>query len=288
MERLLAFLVKNVHFFVFLLLEIIAFRMIVSFNNHQNVIFQGFMTSVAGQIHTWNASVQGYFNLSEQNELLMKQNFKLQQDLIAAQNQISAIKNQIPYRQGFLAVPDSLMPFYKFNLIPAKVLQQSTRGDYNYLTINKGRRHGITKEMGIISPSGAAGLIIDVTENYAIGMSLLNQHFRLSTKLKKAGYFGTFHWQGNYSDIGYLEYIPLHLRVGVGDTVITSSNSTYFPEGVMVGKVISVLDPKNGQGFHQIKVKLFTNFNSIEHVFLAKHERKFELDSLYRTIIKPK
>jgi rod shape-determining protein MreC len=138
--------------------------------------------------------------------------------------------------------------------------------------------------MGVISSDGVVGIIIETSENYSLGISLLNQYFRLSSKIKSSNIHGTIRWRGYNPRIVHLEYIPLHIPVQVGDTVITSSYSNYFPEGYHIGKIIDVKDPKDGQGFHEILVLLSTDFYKLENVYLVKNQHQSELKTLNQKI----
>ena len=52
-----------------------------------------------------------------------------------------------------------------------------------------------------------------------------------------------------------------------------------FPEGVMVGFVES-LSSAQGSGFYNVKVRLATEFNKLDHVYIIDNHFKAEQDSL--------
>jgi rod shape-determining protein MreC len=53
--------------------------------------------------------------------------------------------------------------------------------------------------MGVASPSGVVGVVVGVSRNYSVVMSLLNTDFRLSASIARNDYFGSLAWDGiNY------------------------------------------------------------------------------------------
>ncbi len=76
-----------------------------------------------------------------------------------------------------------------------------------------------------------------------------------------------------------LHYIPLHVKVFKGDTVITSGYNALFPEGIMIGRVMSVKKEPD-KSFFTVKVRLAVDFTKLGFVYVIKNERQAERDSL--------
>ena len=68
------------------------------------------------------------------------------------------------------------------------------------------------------------------------------------------------------------------MNVKVGDTIVTYHRS-YFPEGIMIGTVISV-DKNTPDDFLAIKVRLSTQFGSLSHVYIVNNVLKEEQQAL--------
>lgn len=285
MQRLIELFIKYNNFLFFVLLQWVALYLVFHYNDYHKEVYGATLVSIAGFFQEKNQAIRSYFQLAEENEKLMQENIKLKQELVLTQQALNAARYRIPYSRKFNLLPDSLFPVSVYSFIPARIVQNSIYDPYNFFIINKGSKDGVYKEMGVISSDGVVGLIIEVSENYSVGISLLNKHFRLSSKIKSTNIHGTIHWRGNNPKIAYLEYVPLHIPVQVGDTVITSSYSNYFPEGYHIGKIIEVKDPKDGQGFHEILVLLSTDFYKLENVYLVKNQHESELKKLNQQII---
>jgi rod shape-determining protein MreC len=148
--------------------------------------------------------------------------------------------------------------------------------------INKGRADGVEKEMGLVSPFGVAGIIVEVSRNYATAMSLLHKDSRLSARLKSNGQMVNVVWDGKDYRLGLVEDIPTHITPIPGDTVITSGYSFVFPEGLNIGiigeKTIS------GSNLNRAELIFSTDFNNMYHVYVTKNNTAQELDSLKMNI----
>ncbi len=50
--------------------------------------------------------------------------------------------------------------------------------------------------MAVVSNRLVAGMVVGSSDNFSVAMSLLNLDFKLSTRLKPNGYFGSLTWDG--------------------------------------------------------------------------------------------
>jgi len=203
--------------------------------------------------------ISKYTNLRKANQDLAAENNLLrnqldQYNLILSNNQIRRI--------------DSL-PGRLYTFTPATVVNNSVNKQYNYVTLNKGKKHGIRQEMAVISPTGVVGVIYGASSHYSTVISLLNRDFRLSSKIRKNDYYGSLYWTGDDYQIATLGDIPYHVELALGDTIVTSGYSSIFPEGLMVG-VISDFQQTEGN-FYIIEVKLSVDFKTLTHVNIIQN-----------------
>ncbi|HKK42641.1 MAG TPA: rod shape-determining protein MreC, partial [Bacteroidales bacterium] len=157
----------------------------------------------------------------------------------------------------------------------AVVIENSINKQKNFFTLNKGRKQGIHADMAVISEDGVAGMIVGVSDNFSVAMSLLNLDFKLSSRMKSNGYFGSLTWDGKNPHEAILNDIPQHVTVSIGDTVETTGYSAIFPEGIKIGVVKSYKRP--GGDFYKITVRLFTDFRKLHFVDVIGNLKKTEL-----------
>ena len=269
MRSLFRFLLRNYFLMMFLALEAISFVLIVSFNNYQRVTFFNSSSNFAGVVYEKFSSFDDYFSLSRTNARLAADNASLRKQL---QYRMS-LQEQYPVNR-----PDTVeAPAYIFTA--AKVISNSVNKQLNYITLNKGSRHGIKPDMGIIDASGIVGVITDVSPNYSTGLSMLNRRLSVPAKITKNNYFGSLVWDGEHYNTADLREIPFHIIVNVGDTVVTSGYSNVFPEGIMIG-TIKKFDVESGTNFYNIKVELSTNFKTLKYVEVVQNTKQTELKNL--------
>lgn len=279
MGRIIEFLQRFGNIGLFLLLEFIALLLIVNRNEHQRKVFKSMTLAMSGSLYQVSSGITKYFNLSEQNEKLQEENNGIRQELIQLRNELAIYKYEFPYNPTFTTFPDSVLPAEAYDFISCRAIKSSINSNYNYITLNQGSKQGVTEGMGLLSPEGVAGRVIAVGKNYSLALSVLNKKFKLSTKLQKNNNVGTLSWDGADPSIGVLEFIPETAAVTEGDQVVTSGYSTLFPENFVVGTVDSYHN-ENKDGFHEIRVKLATNFRALGNLYLVQHRYEAEIDSL--------
>ena len=167
-----------------------------------------------------------------------------------------------------------------YEFIPAKIINNSVDRPNNYITLNRGAKHGIQKNTGIIGEGGLAGIVRKVSKNYAVAMSMLHRDVKISAQLKRNKYFGSLVWEGYNPQLMTLKAIPKHANTEVGDTIVTSGYSSIFPANEMIG-VIDTLWVAQGDNFQTIKVRLSNDLNREEYVYVVKHlmrEERIQLE----------
>jgi rod shape-determining protein MreC len=269
MRNLINFIWKNNYFFLFAFLQIFSLWLVVENSIFQRSAIIASSNTISGSVLSVYNGVEQYFYLKYNNNELTKENARL-----LSENKTSYLITD----DSTFTSNDSLYR-HQFSYYNAKVISNSITRQNNYLILNKGQKMGIEKEMAVISPSGIVGIVKDVSPNFCSVISLLHQDTRVNAKIKRTGFIGTVLWDGNDYRYAKLIDIPFHLNVRYGDTIVTSGYSTIFPEGVMIGTV-AVVKPNKNDNFYNISLKLSTDFNRIDYVYIIKNHFKSELDTL--------
>ena len=268
MKEIIKLILKYHFTIVFILLEIVSFSLIIRHNEYQRAIFSESASTLFGNISSTITSIKDYFRLKEINESLAKENILLKNRLEAYE----FLQDTIIQR----TVVEGSIPVYEY--IGAKQVNATYNRTKNYITLNRGRKNGLQKEMAVCTPEGIVGLIQDLSDHFAVVIPLINVDARISAKIKKNNYYGSLQWDGNDYSYSYLNDIPYHVEVNAGDTIVTSGLSKIFPEGIVVGYVESV--DKVTANFLKIKVKLAVDFKRINHVYVILNNKKNEQTSL--------
>lgn len=270
MKRLTYFLYKYSAFLVFLLLELISILLILKHNTFPALQCLSSSNYVVGHVYSLTSELKNYFSLKEENEKLLNENALLRQQFLRNENDFTTLPSYQPSDTCLLK---------QHALIPANVINNSVGSTKNYLTINKGARHGIAPGMGVISTMGIVGKIKAVSDRFATITSLLHTDVQVAAQILNAGIMGTVTWPGKDAFKAELLYVPRHVKVSPGDKVVTSGYNAIFPEGIAIGQIESIKLKENAT-FYDIKIDISTRFCALQHVYVLKNYLKQEKDSL--------
>jgi rod shape-determining protein MreC len=277
MRNLFAFIYRFRAFLIFVLLEALCIFLIVRYNTYQGAAMFNSANTYVGQVLEFQSGVTDYFRLASVNSTLAQENAVLRQELLYFRKEAESDSTDL-LDTTFFAYSDSSKT-EPYILHAGRVINNSVRRTNNYLTLAVGTLDGIKPGMGVISPNGVVGRVKTVSRHYATVTSLLHSQMLISAKIKKDNTFGTIKWTGGDYRTALLDYIPLHIKPEVGDTIVTSGYNTVFPEGVKIG-TISNVDRELDKSFYTIRVELAVDFAQLSYVYVVENPRKPEQDSL--------
>lgn len=270
MQRLFLFIYKYRAFLSFLLLEIICLWFIVQNNNYQSAKYFNSSNRLSANLLSMSRGVEDYFDLADVNKSLAEENALLRKQV----EQYHQSLYQLNIRQN-----QDAEILQKYEYIPAKVIKNSTRRFENYITVNKGEKHGIVPGMAVIDQNGVVGKVKNVSRNFSVIISVLHGNSLISSKVKRTKDLCTVKWDGlDYQEVELL-YLPRHVQLMEGDTIVTSGYNAIFPEEIPIGTIKSIEISEDAL-FYDIRVKLMTDLNRLSYVYLVKNNLKMEQDSL--------
>jgi rod shape-determining protein MreC len=192
--------------------------------------------------------------LREQNTMLALENSKMREAIVENRR----LRKLIGFKES-----------HPYNLLAVKVKGGNFTGYMNHILLDAGRKDNICKNMPIVLPSGLVGKIFEVGEKTSIGHILFDQNFRVSAKVQRSGVKGIIGWtSGKYNEF---REVSNRSDVKVGDKIVTSGYSEIFPEGIFIGKVVSIEDTKRDL-FMNVKVKPEIAFNKLEEVLIILNQ----------------
>ena len=268
MRNLINFLIKNSSWFVFIFLEVVCFYFIFSSNSFQKSVYFRYSTEITGRVYSVSGSVLSYFGLKQENQDLLQRNAELGTRISELEDYIFTLEADSLKTEAFLR--DSLGKRIEPDYIVARVEKNSISMIENYIIINKGLKNGVKSDMGVLSQQGIVGVVRDASANYAIVQPILNPHSRFSCKIKGSNADGILIWEGGDSRLAKLTQYPKYEKIEVGDTIVTSGFSDFFPEGIMVGTVEDYKS-ETDDNFYSLSIKLSTDFGALKNVFIVNN-----------------
>ena len=263
MRNVFLFIRRHFNFLFFLVLQIIALSFLFRYNKFHEAAFLNVSTEITGRLNEKYNGIEYYFQLKKTNESLVQENLRLRQQL----------------KENYEAPDSDRRLFYdtiridtgrnirKWLMMEAKVVNNTITLPTNYLTIHRGFRQGVHPNMGVTGPQGIVGSVINVSENFAVVMSVLHPNFHIVAQLRKGGENGTLYWDGISPSFISMRGVPRSANVMVGDTVVTSQISYLFSANLLVGTVAEIV-PDNTSNFYNLKIRLATNFSNIEYAYV--------------------
>ena len=181
-----------------------------------------------------------------------------------------ALKLQIAQLQGKAAEADRLAVLLNFRqshtdvpMLGARVIAASAGSASQTIQLDRGERDGVRSNMGVITPDGVVGKVIETYPNTSRVLLLTDKDSGVGAKLADSGI------QSPVGGIGEplltMKYVPNDDDVNLGERVITSGMDRIFPRDIPVGTVVEI---KPGNPFKQIRIKPAANLERLEEVLV--------------------
>ncbi|WP_127128666.1 rod shape-determining protein MreC [Pseudoflavitalea rhizosphaerae] len=281
MRNIFLFIRKFFNFFFFLVMQITALYMLFHYNEFHEAAFMGVANDITGKLSKRYNNVEYYFHLKKTNESLVQENTMLRnllkQDFEVADTSTALRIDSIPY--------DTTGIRRKYLYRDAKVVNRYLIFPNNYFTLHRGEKQGVRKDMGVVSPDGVLGVVVNTGDNYSVVMSLLHLQSRISGRVKKSGETGQVYWDGKSPSTIFISNLPKSVPIQKGDSIVTSQYGTYFPQGVLIGTVMEIINDKSSN-FYTLKLKPATNFGSVEHALVIENLQADEQKKLEEAVKK--
>ena len=213
---------------------------------------------------TWNH----YFalqNTSRENEQLKREN--------------GALKLQITQLQSKAGEADRLAALLKFRqtnvevpMISARVIGGSADSASQTIYLDRGERDGIRRNMGVITPDGVVGKVIESYKDTAQVLLLTDKDSGVGAMLVESRLQGPV--GGTGEPLLIMKYIPNDDNVNSGERVVTSGMDRIFPRDLPVGTIAEI---KAGSPFKQLRVKPAASLERLEEVFVLLTLKPLEL-----------
>ena len=268
MRNLWIIISKYNAFFLLIIFLVLSLVLLVNNNSYQRASAWNSSNQLVGSSFERVNAITNYLSLGRTNDSLAYENARLRNDLKSSLF-FDSIKQQ--------TVTDTLTQ-QQYTYIVSKVVNNSIHQNNNYITINRGFKHGIKKGMGVMSAKGIVGIVLNVSEHFSTIQSILHSDTRISASVN--GNIGSLVWgEGNYDPrLAILKDIPNHVIVKKGNRVVTSGYSL-FPSGIEIGRVTRT-GLKGGDSFLNIEIWLSTDFSSLQYVYVINNLLSLEQESL--------
>lgn len=153
--------------------------------------------------------------------------------------------------------------------IVAPVIGRSADSWWKQIIIGRGSQQGVRNQDLVVAPGGLIGRVISVTPSTSKVMLLSDPMSRIGVTISRSRNMGFL--KGNSTEQGIMEFFESDPKVKVGDAVVTSTYSQLVPEGLPIGKVISV--DMNKAPSPEAIIEFFASISSVEWVIIYPNQK---------------
>jgi len=190
-----------------------------------------------------------------------------------------ALKLQITQLQGKAAEADRLAALLNFRqshgdvpMIGARVIGTGAGTASLTILLDRGERNGILKNMGVITPDGVVGKVVESYPHASQVLLLTDKESGVGAMLADSRIQSPVGGQGE--PLLVMKYVPNDDTVDLGERVITSGMDRIFPRDLPVGTVAEI---KPGNPFKLIRIKPAANLERLEEVLVLLSLRPLEM-----------
>ena len=231
------------------------------------VPFQKAYDGIQGGVHKLWA---GFTELSEVRAELEKTRERLQQFESASEN-LTEIRQENDRLRALL----NMKAMVGYESIAASIISKDPDNWFRTIVINKGRSDGIRVNMPVIAfrdgQKAVVGKVVEVRGGISRIQPLISPMIRLGVQLHESRFPGLLYGKAGVADVCIIDYISKAAAVKFGDAVSTSGQGGIFPEGLLVGTVLSS-ELLESSSYQRIYIKPGINYQLLEEVFIIKKE----------------
>lgn len=161
----------------------------------------------------------------------------------------------------------------EYTPINATILSRNKSYWYNTITIDKGKKDGITEDMAVITSKGLIGKISSVSltssEIKLITSDDINFKVSIVINTNDVDNFAILNGYDGKTNLIKATGIDKTTNINIGDKVLTSGLGKKFPAGIYIGTVEKVESDKYNLS-KTVHIKTYQNFNDIHYVTVLK------------------
>ncbi len=267
-------LLKNKYFWVGLIIILLSFTFMLGTSPNRDSIsmvekvIRDTYSPLQSRIVGFSLNWDGFNLLLSDKKVLSKQIQELEKenDNLRLENQVLREEAaEVKRLRGLLDF--KAQNLNTFDLLAARVIARSPNNWHETVTIDKGEKNGIKKDMPVISPDGLVGRIESVGNNSSRVSLISAWDMAVGAILQE-----TRDTKGIIEGIGdarslRMVNIPYYALVKNNDQVITSGLSKIYPKGINIGTVSKVIKEPDGL-LLSAYVTPFVDFDKLEEVLV--------------------
>ena len=210
------------------------------------------------------------------NYIALRQTRRENQELRAELERLKLRSSQLEGRAAEADRLASLLGFREAHadvpMLAARVIGSSADAASRSIYINRGERDSVRKNMGVITPEGVVGKIIEIYRDTAQVLLLTDKDSGVGALLASSRTQSPVGGTGD--PLLLMKYVGNDEQVPIGERVLTSGQDRIFPKDLPVGTVV---ETKPGNPFKVIRVRPAAHLDRLEEVLVLLSQQGLEL-----------
>jgi len=214
----------------------------------------------------WNEYI-GLFRANRENQRLKAQVAELSMQNSALESRAAEaqrLEGLLQFRDAHTDAP----------LLAARVIGGDAGTGGRAIYLDRGERDGVQANMGVITPQGVVGKVLEVYSTTSQVLLLTDKNGGAGAQLADSRTQGAT--RGTGGPLLQLDYVSNDQAVKTGDRVLTSGMDRIFPKDLPLGTVVEV---KPGNPFKQILLKPAAHLDQLEEVLVLMSRRQWEWEA---------
>ena len=203
--------------------------------------FQNGINQVGDWMTEQKNGFQSMKKLAKENEKLKDQ----VDELTAKNNNRSQQQEEV---ERLRALYELDQEYSEYEKIGAQVIGKDSGNWYDTFIINRGTEDGVEVDMNVIADGGLVGIVTNTGKDWATVRSIIDDSSNVSASVTSISQNCIVTGDLQMMDEGKIRFIQLtdkENQVQEGDKVVTSSVSSKFLKGILIGYVSEVEDDAN-------------------------------------------
>jgi rod shape-determining protein MreC len=195
------------------------------------------------------------------------------QESIILENQLAQVRQIENQNRELIMENARLKKFVAFtspasgSYVAARVIARDPSPWFKTLMIDKGERHGLTKNAPILVPEGIVGQITRVSPNFSRVLLITDRNSAVDALVQNTRSRGIV--KGGDDNRCVFVYALRKEEIQTGEVIVTSGLDQVFPKGLKIGTVLDV-EKDHSRLFQDIVIQTSVDFDKLEEVLVYK------------------
>lgn len=191
---------------------------------------------------------------------------RMREKVRGLENQVNQLQ-ELGLENKRLAQLADLKQHLSYPSVVSRVIGWDTSAWTSSLIIDKGTKHGITKDMAVVFESGLVGRVIESGRFVSRVLLITDPQNNVGARMQRTREIGIV--QGASKTNCKMTYMSKFADIKKGDLVVTSGLSTFYPKGIPIGRITEIYSDESNL-YKYAYLEPVVDFSVLEEVVVLK------------------